>query len=34
MKVYSVKDDENRKFIYTLWGYDGCFYVREDITEE
>lgn len=34
MKVYSVKDDEDRNFIYTLWGYDGCFYVREEITEK
>lgn len=30
MKVYSVKNDEDRNFIYALWGYEGCFYVRED----
>ena len=34
MKVYSVKDDEEKNFIYTLWGYDGCFYVKEEIAEE
>ena len=31
IKVYSVKDDDEGKFIYTLWGHEGCFYVREDV---
>lgn len=29
MRVYSVKEDDEGKFIYALWGYEGCFYVRE-----
>lgn len=30
-RVWSVKGDSQRKYIYTLWFYDGAFYVREDM---
>ena len=29
MKVYSVKGDTNRDYIYTLWDWEGAFYKRE-----
>ena len=30
MRVFSVKGDDSRKYIYTLWDWDGAFYVQEN----
>ena len=30
MRVYAVKGDDSGKYIYTLWDWDGAFYVQED----
>ncbi|MBQ6807778.1 MAG: hypothetical protein IJP07_01240 [Firmicutes bacterium] len=34
LRVYSVKGDAERAFLYALFGYEGCFYVREDLVKE
>lgn len=34
MRVYSVDGDKERNYLYALFGYDGCFYVRESLTEQ
>lgn len=30
MRVFSVKGDDSGKYIYTLWDWDGAFYVQEN----
>ncbi len=30
MRVFSVKGDDSRRYIYVLWDWDGAFYSRED----
>lgn len=30
MRVFSVKEDDSERFIYTLWDWEGAFYARED----
>lgn len=30
MRVFSVKGDDSKTFIYALWDWEGAFYVRED----
>lgn len=30
MRVFSVKGDDSGRYIYSLWDWDGAFYVREN----
>lgn len=30
VRLYSVKDDEEGKYIYAVWDWEGFFYVREE----
>lgn len=30
MRVFSVKGDDSGRFLYTLWDWDGAFYIRAD----
>ena len=30
MRVFSVKGDDSRRYIYALWDWDGAFYSKED----
>ena len=34
LRIFSVKDDPDREYLYVSSGYEGDYYIREDLTEK